>query len=129
MKKYILLALLVIMLGLVGNNYYQTQQYKAQKTASVKSVINQPIINQPEQRRLAVINIDGFDCPSCPVIAENALKDTKGVIDAKTTSTGEGSRVLYDASLVTMEDLRKALGTYTIDKVISDQPSQKDTLD
>lgn len=129
MKKYITLALLIIILGLVGNNYYQTRLYKAQKTASVKPVISQPIINQPEQRRLAVINIGGFGCPSCPVIAENVLKDTQGVIDAKTTTTGEGSRVLYDASIVTIDDLKKALGSYTIDITISDQPSEKDRLD
>lgn len=144
-KNYIIaIGLLTIFLLLAGNNYYQTWLYKSQKAADTKPAINQPSINQPdvsssvapekkpEQRRLAVINIGGFDCPSCPVIAENALKDTKGMIDARTTSTGEASRVLYDASLVTIDDLRKVLGKggmYTIDRIISDQPSQKEKLE
>lgn len=139
-KQYIIaLVLLTIFLLLAGNNYYQTRLYKAQKTANTKPFINQldasPSVaseKKPEQRMLAVINIGGFDCPSCPLIAENALKDTQGVIDARTTSIGEASRVLYDASIVTMDDLRKVLGKggmYTIDGVISDQPSQKERLE
>lgn len=147
MKKYVGLALLVIVLLLIGNNFYQTRQFKAKKAANDSSAVNYsktvdyPNVSpsaipkeessKPEQLMLAVINIGGFGCPSCPVIAENALKDTKGVLDARITSTGEASRVLYNTSVITIEDIRKVFSPagYTIDKVISEQPSLKRTLD
>lgn len=140
MKKYILLVLILVVFLLIGNNYYQTRQFKEQNTSSTKPTTSRadnlavPSVT-PEKKSgeltLAVIDIGGFDCPTCPVIAENALKDKKGVIDAKTTETGAGSRVLYDPSMVSIDDLRKVLGgrgVYTIDRVISEQPTKINKL-
>lgn len=135
MKKYIILAPIIIALLLIGNNYYQTRQFKEQKISGAEPTTSQPYNSvdpaaapdkKTSQLMLAVIDIGGFDCPSCPVIAETALEDTKGVVDVETTETGAGSRVLYDPSMVSMDDLRKALskrGMYTIDRVISEQPT------
>jgi len=127
MKKYVPLTLLIAipLLALAGNNYYQTRLYKSQKAAP------NPQREKEVQLRLAVINIGGFGCPSCPIIAENALKDTKGVLDARTTSTGEASRVLYDASVISIESIQKVLSPagYTVDKIITDQPTQTNKLD
>lgn len=137
MKKYIILALVIIALLLIGNNYYQTRQFKEQNTSGTEPTIRVDNSATPfavpkkesTQLMLAVIDIGGFDCPSCPIIAENALKDIKGVIDAKTTETGAASRVLYNPSMVSTDDLRKALGPmYTIDRVISEQPTNINKL-
>lgn len=135
-KRYIVLALFITsLLLLAGNNYYQTQRYKAQQAASTQPATVQQNTdtaitpeNKPTQLRLATIDIGGFGCPSCPAIAETALKDTKGVIDAKATETGQGSKVLYDPSQVTIDGLRQALG-YPIDKVVSDEPTTSSNLE
>lgn len=135
-KRYVVLALFITsLLVLAGNNYYQTQRYKAQQAANTQPTTVQQntdtaIIpeNKPTQLRLATIDIGGFGCPSCPAIAETALKDTKGVIDAKATETGQGSKVLYDPSQVTIDSLRQALG-YPIDKVVSDEPTANSNLE
>lgn len=135
-KRYLALALFVVsLLALAGNNYYQTQRYKAQQAANIQPATVQQNTdtaitpeNKPTQLRLATIDIGGFGCPSCPVIAEIALKDTKGVIDAKTTETGQGSRVLYDSNQITINGLRQALG-YPIDKIVSDEPSTSSKLE
>lgn len=134
--RYIVLTLLVMGLtALAGNNYYQTWQYKAQQAASPQPTTVQQNTDtaitpekKPTQLRLATIDIGGFGCPSCPAIAESALKDTKGVIDAKATETGQGSRVLYDPNQVTFEAIRQALG-YPIDKIISDEPTTSSKLE
>lgn len=133
-------AFTVLVLILVGNNFYQTRKAKinSQNTsasvtgASVPTTASVSPAALPEksaQPVLAVINISGFDCPSCPTIAENALKDAKGVLDAKTTSTGEGSRVLYDANKTTIEEIAKTLPAQYGLKVVSQKPSQTGKLD
>lgn len=137
--RYVVLALFVTgLIALAGNNYYQTQRYKAQHAANTQSTVGQANTGtvttstkpeeKPTQLRLATIDIGGFGCPSCPAIAESALKDTKGVIDAKATEMGQGSRVLYDPNQVTFEAIRQALG-YPIDKLISDEPTTSSKLE
>ncbi|MCL5435079.1 MAG: hypothetical protein M1405_01690, partial [Patescibacteria group bacterium] len=129
LKKYLALVLLVIILLLIGNNFYQTRKYKAVNYSNTLPA--EVLEKNPEQRMLAVVDIGGFDCPSCPIIAENALKDTKGVLDARTTSTGKASRVLYDASVISLESIQKVLSPagYTVDKIITNQPTQINKLD
>lgn len=143
MKKYLFVSIFILALLLIGNNYYQTRQDKEKKQAAVSSTQESPKVSIPSpasittpsteknkvsQNTLAVINIGGFDCPSCPAIAEAALKDTPGILDAKTTSSGEVSRVLYDSEKVTIEDIKKALGGYTLDRIISQTPTQDTKL-
>ncbi len=117
---YMLLGgVIIIILALAGNNFYQTPASTSPAASEMK----------PTQPMLAVININGFDCPTCPTIAENALKDAKGTLDAKTTSTGEGSRVLYDATVTTIEEISKVLPSQNSITVISQQPSQSSKLE
>lgn len=141
MKKIIIAVTVIAVLLLVGNNYYQTRLAKSKTTQVADPTINtittvspSPVLapqaseNETRQVLLATVNISGFDCPTCPISAEYALKDQKGVFDAQVTQTGEGSRILYDASQVSLDDMRKLLAPFTID-VISEEPSVKLKLD
>lgn len=131
-KRYVAVALFVVgFIALAGNNYYQTQQYKARQAASTQPAATDTAAapeNKPAPFRLATIDIGGFGCPSCPDIAKTALKGTKGVIDATTTETGQGSKVLYDPAQVTLDGIRQSLG-YPIDKVVSDEPTTSSSLE
>lgn len=128
MKKYLTAAAFIIALLLMGNNFFRIQK---ERTALPSHPIIQNkqsfSVNEPAQLTLATINIYGFDCPTCPIGAEYALKDLKGVYDAKVTSSGELSRVLYDTNAVTVEDFRKTLDPFTLE-VISKEPTYTSKL-
>lgn len=114
--KSLVVVFLVVIVLIIGNNLYQAQVYKAEKSR-VETV----------QLTQATINVSGFDCPTCPISAEYALKDTKGVFDAKITSSGEGSRVIYDANMVNIEEFKKVLTPFVIE-VVSQAPSSESKL-
>src|SRR5437879_5152380 len=115
MKKlgYLIFGLgLLAAVALAANNYYQTQQTKraklAQVTASNTPGLNSPSTqskNQAVSRLLAVVNISGFDCPSCPAIAQSAVKNSAGVLDAQVTETGESSKIIYDPAVTNLESI------------------------
>lgn len=118
MKKsgYILLALaLVVAIGLAGNNYYQTRQTKRanqnQPTLdrSASSGANNQQTDQSDAYILAAVSVSGFDCPSCPALAESAIKETDGVIDAKMTEAGKNSQILYDPLATDLKTIQKSL--------------------
>lgn len=121
--KSLAIAILVVVLLIIGNNLYQAQVSKAQK--SVNTAVTDRA--QPVQLTLAIIDISGFDCPTCPIGAEYALKDLKGVYDARVTASGEGSKVLYDTNKVMIEDFKKTLDPFTIE-VVSQEPASSSKL-
>ncbi len=119
MKKlgYLVLGLgLLAAVALAANNYYQTQQAKQAKLAQV-AASNTPGLNSPStqpknqtvSKVLAVVNISGFDCPSCPAIAQSAVKNSAGVLDARMTQTGEGSEIIYDSAITNLASIKKSL--------------------
>lgn len=118
--KSLVVATLVVVLLIIGNNFYQNQKVKTSLPAQPTTQNQTSSINRPSQLTIATVNIHGFDCPTCPIGAEYALKDLRGVYDAKVTTSGELSRVLYDASTVTVEDFRKTLDPFTVE-VISEE--------
>lgn len=128
MKKYIIAVVFILLLLLIGNNFYQNQKVKTSLPAQ-PTTQNQisSITNRPSQLTIATVNIHGFDCPTCPIGAEYALKDLKGVYDAKVTSSGELSRVLYDTSAVTVEAFRKTLDPFTIE-IVNQEPTYNSKL-
>lgn len=127
MKKHIIVVIFTMVLLLIGNNFYQNQKAKSSLPPQSTTQNQSSVINKPAQLTVAIVNIYGFDCPTCPISAEYALKDAKGVFDAKVTSSGEGSRVLYDATIVTIEDFKKVLTPFTIE-VVSQRPSLESRL-
>lgn len=135
MKKIIIAVTVIAVLLLVGNNYYQTRMAKSKATQVAGPTINtvttvspSPVLapqaneNDTKQLFLATVNISGFDCPTCPVSAEYALKDQKGVLDARVTQSGQGSKIIYDANSVTVDDFRKVVDPFTIE-VVSEGPT------
>lgn len=135
MKKIIIAVVVIAVLLLIGNNYYQTRIVKSKATQVADPTINavttvspSPVLapqaseNETRQLLLATVNISGFDCPTCPVSAEYALKDQKGIFDVQVTSSGEGSRIIYDANLVTIDDFRKVVSPFIIE-VVSEGPT------
>lgn len=146
MKKYLIIIVFIIILFLVGNNFYQTQKAKNNRVPSKafqddnSAITSNDLTTSPsgstpqdqkfpvnQQLTIATINIRGFDCPTCPIGAEYALKDLKGVYDAKVTESGEGSKILYDASVVTVDDMKKILAPFTIE-VVNESTSDRDKL-
>lgn len=119
MKKlgYFLVGLAVlVVVGLVANNYRQTQESKRLKTQQT-AVGNQEPFSASQSNEanisnsLAIVNISGFDCPSCPAIAESAIKNTQGVLDARITDNGEASSILYNPTITNLESIKKSLPT------------------
>ena len=118
---------LLAAIALAGNNYYQTQQAKQHKTTEATAVRQSSSGNVTEPTatsyELAVVNVSGFDCTSGPAIAQSAVKNSHGVLDAKMTESGVGSRILYDPLSTNLENIKKALPeTYKLQLV-----SQKST--
>lgn len=119
MKKlgYLSLSLVILAaIGLAVNNYRQTQQAKRIKAeqAAISNQTNAAASTiQPTEASdsniLAVVNISGFDCPSCPAIAASAIKNTQGVLDAKITESGEASEILYNSATTNLENIKKSL--------------------
>ncbi len=123
---YVLIGLVVLTAaGLAVNNYRQTQEVKQLKTEQIVTVKEPLATPQPKKasisNSLAIVNISGFDCPSCPAIAESAIKNTHGVLDAKVTSSGEASRILYNPAVTNLESIKKSLpSTYQLKLVWQD---------
>ena len=120
---YFLLGLgVLVATALAVNNYYQTQRAKQAKSVEVTTNNQLNFGNSTKQAtktyELAVVNISGFDCPSCPAIAQSAVKNSNGVLDAKVTETGEGSRIIYDPTVTNLENVKKSLpDTYKLSLV------------
>jgi Cu+-exporting ATPase len=61
------------------------------------------------ERRDAVIKIGGMTCAMCARTIEAALGEVSGVLDVSVNLGTESARVSYDPSLVTTDDIKKAI--------------------
>jgi Cu+-exporting ATPase len=59
------------------------------------------------QARGITLNIGGMSCASCVRRIENGLKDLPGVSEASVNLAAERARLVFDAHIVTLEDIRK----------------------
>lgn len=136
-SKIVLISLgVLVIFGLAASSYYRTQQAK-QGTKPEPSSIQQPNVGNstitlptdtPATYTLATVTISGFDCPSCPLVAETAIKNSAGVLDAKMTESGEGSRILYDSTITNLDKIGQVLPeTYKIN-LVKEEPSTAATL-
>lgn len=124
MKKAVPIVIgvgVILLFGLAFNSYRQTQQTKqlqADNLSSSSYAGPRPSAGASAGYTLATVSVSGFDCPTCPAITEKAIKNSDGVLDANMTTTGKGSRILYDPTVTDLYKIRQSLpDTYTINLV------------
>jgi len=61
------------------------------------------------ERRDAVIKIGGMTCAMCVKTIENAIKELPGVMEVSVNLATESARVSYNPSILTIEDIKKAI--------------------
>ncbi|ACJ16323.1 heavy-metal transporting P-type ATPase [Thermococcus onnurineus NA1] len=61
------------------------------------------------EKRDAIIKIGGMTCAMCVKTIEVALKELPGVLDAQVNLATEKAKVSYDPSLVSIEDIKRAI--------------------
>ncbi len=60
---------------------------------------------EPREIVLAVANMS---CPACPYIIERSLKELDGVREVDVSYEAKSARVIYEDSMVSVEDLQAA---------------------
>ena len=61
------------------------------------------------------LKVSGMHCGSCAMSIDEELEDLGGVLEAKTSYRKQVTEVVFDESLVKVEEIRKAIQTLGYD--------------
>lgn len=86
----------------------------------------EPNINKSSKTELT-ISIGGMYCASCVITIEKALKQLKGVFDAKVNISTEKALVEYDPKITTKEQIHETIKNSGY-KVIESEPSKDENI-
>lgn len=109
MKKFIIIAFVIAIVGLIGFSIF-TKQVITKSDVTIEK--NYSESNQQENLRQATLKIDGMWCASCATGAEYALKDKVGVVDASVDYDSKSGRVIYDPLKISKDEIIQAVKPY-----------------
>ena len=97
----IVIALIILVSGCVNKNVMESN---TTDNPEANKVSGNPEANA-ENLRVAVIELPGMFCPACAKSSVSAFKRMGGVVDAKVDIKSKSGTVIYNASIISKEQL------------------------